>query len=340
MRTYSLLVVLLISLGCGRVIPPASDQAIAVPVGAEALAEDNEPAKLDRLGRPVRFSKTPERLISLSPATTELLFALGAGSQIVGATQYCDYPAEASRIPRVGAGTLQSMSRETILSLSPDLVLCKWDSHQPLIEWLEGLQVPVMAIGPETLQELFEEAALLGHVLGHEPEAQALIDGMTRRRDRLTSCVEAIPEPQRRTVFYEVWDEPLMTAGPASFIGELLVLAGLKNIFFDTSVRYPRVSDEVVVHRDPEVILAPTTHADQVSLEILAGRQGWGGIKAIRERQVFLIDGDQVSRCGPRLLDALEQMIQAAYPEHYSSLRGAAPTVVPGSTLTTEEAKH
>ena len=120
---------------------------------------------------------------------------------------------------------------------------------------------------------------------------------------------------QMRTVFYEVWDDPLMTAGPKSFIGALLTMAQMKNIFEDTDVRYPRISSEVVVDRNPDVILAPTNHMKQVEFERLASRPGWANINAITKKQVFIINGDEVSRCGPRLLNALEQMIDSVYPE-------------------------
>jgi iron complex transport system substrate-binding protein len=106
-----------------------------------------------------------------------------------------------------------------------------------------------------------------------------------------------------------------MTAGPQSFIGELLVLGNMDNIFHDTVNRYPRVNSESVVERNPDVILAPTTHGEKVKFETLANRAGWENVAAIKNQQVFLIDGDQVSRCGPRLLDALESMIQQVYPE-------------------------
>tara|TARA_R110002073_G_scaffold60209_22_gene151300 strand:- start:4088 stop:5035 length:948 start_codon:yes stop_codon:yes gene_type:complete len=278
---------------------------------------------VDRLDRELRFEAIPRRIVSLSPSTTELLFAIGAGAQVVGATKHCNYPDAAAEVPRVGAGTLESISRETILSLQPDLVLCKWDTHQPLVDPLTRLGISVIAIGPENLQALFQEARLLGKVLGRESEADALVDSMTMRLDHLTSLVEQIAPRERRSVFYEVWDDPLMTAGPNSFIGELLTLGGMQNIFADTSVRYPKVSSEVVVHRNPEVILAPSTHADQVSVQQLLSRQGWSEITAIREQQVYLIDGDQVSRCGPRLIDALEQMITAVYPDQVVTMKGS-----------------
>lgn len=288
---------------------PASDMLASDMLASETLA-------VDRLKREVRFVAAPQRIISLTPATTELLFAIGAGSQIVGATKNCNYPPEAEKLTRVGGGTLESLSRETIISLQPELVLCKWDNHQPLMETLEQLKIQSLAIGPENLEELFVEAAMLGKVTGHAAEADELISQMKQRLETLTSRVKLIPEAQQRKVFYEVWDDPLMTAGPGSFIGEVLRLAGMQNIFFDATTNYPKVSDEVVVARNPDVILSPSTHASKVSIEKLLQRQGWGEVKAVKEKQVYIINGDHVSRCGPRLLDALEEIIRVAYPDH------------------------
>ena len=270
---------------------------------------------VDRLKREVRFTSIPKRIISLTPATTELMFAIGAGSQLVGATKNCNFPPEAETLTRVGGGTLESVSRETIISLHPDLVLCKWDNHQPLMQTLEQLKIPTLGIGPESLGELFVEASMLGRVTGHIVEADELILQMKRRLETLTSQVKLIPKSQQRKVFYEVWDDPLMTAGPGSFIGEVLRLAGMQNIFFDATTNYPKVSDEVVVARNPDVIFSPSTHASRVSIEKLLLRQGWGEVKAVKEKQVYIINGDFVSRCGPRLLDALDEMIRAAYPD-------------------------
>ncbi len=305
------LLMCLLSMGCDKSKPSLSRSAS----GKSTEDIKIETVAVDRLNRTVYFTAVPQRIVSLSPSTTELMFAIGAGHQLVGATDHCNYPPAAAKLTRVGGGTLQGISRETILSLSPDLILCKWDSHQPLIEPFERFKVPIMAVCPDTLAELYEEATLLGRVTGHMSEASELVENMKRRVVALTSWVDSVPMDQRRRAFYEVWDEPLMTAGPKSFIGEMLEMGGMKNIFSDATVRYPRISDEVVLDRDPEVILAPSTHRAQVSLESLAKRQGWDRITAVRKRQVFLIDGDQVSRCGPRMLDALEEMIRAVYPE-------------------------
>jgi iron complex transport system substrate-binding protein len=298
---------LLCSLGCGRVL-----ESKVAEVPAEQVTTDR--VAVDRLNREVRFKATPQRIISLMPAATELMYAIGAGSQLVGVTKNCNYPPEAETLERVGGGTMESISREMIVSLKPDLVLCKWDHHQPLMETLEQFSIPALAIGPETLEQLFAEATMLGDITGHSEKATQWIAAMRLRVEKINARVDLIPLSQRRKVFYEVWDDPLMTAGPGSFIGEALRLAGMENIFEDATAAYPKVSDEVVVARNPDVIFSPSTHASRVSLEKMLQRQGWGEVTAIKEKQVFIVNGDHISRCGPRLLDAIEEMISLAYP--------------------------
>jgi iron complex transport system substrate-binding protein len=293
------------------------DSKIAEP-DPIVTSESNQPSQItivDRLQRKVVFTTTPHRIVSLSPSTTELLFELGLGEFIVGVTEHCNYPEAALSITKMGKGTLEGISREAIINVRPDLIVCKWDSHQPLVETFERLGIPILGLGPENLSELFEEATLLGRITHHDERADALIQSMRQRLDRIQAALHAKIGQNRKRVFYEVWDLPLMTAGPDSFIGEMLSLAEVDNIFADTTTRYPRVSSEIVVERDPEVILAPTTHGEKVNFESLANRPGWENIKAIRNKAVHLIDGDQVSRCGPRLLNALEQIIDAVYPD-------------------------
>lgn len=314
---YGLLVALLCAAiaGCPATGPSVRSNEPSPP--SESVVE-----VVDRLGREVDFAKPPSRVISLSPSATELMFAIGAGEAIVGATQHCDYPEAALSIPRVGGGTIDSLSRETILSLDPDLVLCKWDSHEPLFELFDRLNIPYIAVGPESLAELFEEATMLGKVTGNTAQAETLIATMTARHERLTQRVADIPPQDRLTVFYEVWDDPLMTAGGDSFIGKVLADAGLKNIFADAELRFPQVSIEVVVDRNPQVILAPSSHADRTKVEKLMQRPGWEELQAVKDRRVYIVNGDQISRCGPRLLDALEQVIDTVY-SHEAATQGS-----------------
>lgn len=327
-RLLGLLVVAAVALlGCSE-RPPATSESLEQPpvtdrrltAVAEGVDGDFPVVVHDLLDRRVRLPKRPTRIISLTPSTTELLFAIGAGSQLVGATEHCNHPPEASDIPRVGGGTLESVSREGLLNAQPDLVLCKWDNHEPLIDMLDEFSIPSLGLGPETLDDLYEEISLLGKVTGHEANAERLIAQMKARVTSLTALVSDIPPEKRCSVFYEVWDEPLMTAGPNSFIGEILQLAGTRNIFSDTDTRYPRVSAEAVVARNPDVILAPSTHATEVSREQILSRPGWEHVNAISSERVYLISGDQVSRCGPRLVDALEEVISFIYPAQYEAM--------------------
>ncbi len=319
----TILSIIVFAVGCGQ---PKSAILQSLPASSSNENFISARTVVDRLKRTICFTKVPQRIVSLLPSTTELMFAIGAGHLLVGSTEHCNYPMAAKKLRRIGGGMLHEISRETLLSLNPDLILCKWDSHQPLIESFERLNIPILAVGPDSLAELYDEATLLGKVTGHEAEASSLIETMRKRVVALTAWVDSMPREQRRRVFYEVWDEPLMTAGPNSFIGEMLAMGGMENVFSDMSVGYPKISDEVVLARDPEVILAPSTHRSQVSIEMLTRRQGWDRIAAVRNYQVFLIDGDQVSRCGPRMLDALEAMIRVVYPDKLpkNSERGIA----------------
>ena len=269
----------------------------------------------DRLDRKFTIGAPATRIISLSPATTELLFALGLGPSMVGATEYCNYPAEALDVPRVGGGMVDSISLEAIVSAEPDLVLTQWDTHEPLVESLDRMNIRSFAVGAQSLDELFEETTWLGQITDRKQQAATLIDSMKSRRDRLIRVVkQARPTPQLK-VFYEVWDSPLMTAGPDSFIDELLCLAGLKNIISDTSIQYPQISSETVLKGDPDLILAPASHLVEIDIDSIRSRPGWEGIKAVRNKRIHLISGDTASRCGPRTLDALAEIISAAYPE-------------------------
>ena len=297
--------------GCGG----RSDARVAA---TPAVADG--PTAVDRLGRSVSFGRPPRRIVSLSPATTELLFAIGRGGSIVGATAHCDHPPEAARIARMGGGPLETISREAIVAVAPDAVFCLWDAHAPLVEPLTAAGIPVFAVGADRLEELFAEIGTLGRITAAEPAAAELVAAM---RKRLAAVAGRVPRGRRPRAFYEVWADPLIAAAPRSFIGELLDLAGLDNVIDAAAPRYPRVSGETVVASDPEVILAPTAAGRGV--ESIAARPGWAAVTAVRERCIVLVDADTVSRCGPRILDALEAIIAAVHGATVATRPPAAP---------------
>lgn len=315
----------LVGLGCtptqhsANSQPPASasSQSPAKQTESESLAvdESSEVKITDRLGRTITLPRPPQRIVSLSPSATEMIYAVGAGDRMVGATQFCNYPEEAMMITRVSSGTIEGVNRESILNLKPDVIFFKADHHQSLIETFNKFGIPMVGVGAESLEEMFQEALIIGEFLGSKKIAEQLVAQMRTDLDKQRERVASIPEEERQRVFYEVWDQPLMTVGPQSFIGEMLAIAKAKNIFDDATQGYPQISSELVVDRDPQVIIRPASESDGSDIDRILNRKGWEGVSAVKNKRVHTINGDQISRCGPRLIQVLPSLIDSIYPE-------------------------
>jgi iron complex transport system substrate-binding protein len=280
---------------------------------------------VDGLGRKVTLPHAPQRIVSLAPKNTEMLFAIGAGDQVVAVTSFCNYPPEAKKRQRIGGFSTESQSLEQIVALKPDLVVAADELQWPVINELERLGVPIVSLGSQSLAELYHELELLGRLTGRTSDAARLTQAMQRRVERVAATARTIPPEQRVTVFYHLWSEPLMTAGPGSFAAELIAICGGLNIAHDAGHRYPQISQEVLLARDPEVILAPSSEAEPMTIEYLRARPGWSNLRAVRNNRIHLLDGDLVSRCGPRLVDALEIMARVLYPDRFTALADRSP---------------
>lgn len=295
------------------VVAPTSPTAASPPPAATPV--DFPVTLTDGLGRKVTVSALPKRIVSLAPSNTEILFAVGAGAQVVGVTKFCDYPPEAQTRETVGGFLAKTISVEKIVALKSDLVFSAGAMHQPVIEALEQAGIPVVAFAPKRLEGVYDNVKMAGRITGHEAEAAKLVAEMKGRVATITEKTRAIPGDNRPTVFYEVWHEPLMTAGPATFVGQLIGLAGGKSIFADVNEDYPQISAEAVIRRDPAVILGPDSHAEELTAQNIKARPGWGGIKAVRAGRIYLVNGDIVSRPGPRLVEALEIIARRLHPD-------------------------
>ncbi len=280
---------------------------------------------VDGLDRKVTLPRMPARIVSLAPKNTELLFAIGAGEQVVGVTRFCNFPPEARRREQIGGFSSESQSLERIVALKPDLVVAAGELQWPSITELERLGVPVASLGAESLAGRYRELDLLGRLTGHEVDAARLTEVLKHRVERVVETARTIKPEQRVTVFYHVWSEPLLGAGAGSYIGDLIELCGGINVISDARERYPHISQEVLFARNPEVILAPTAEAERLTVERLRMRPGWSNLRAVRNNRVYLIDGDLISRCGPRLVDALEIMARSLYPGCFAAARDRAP---------------
>jgi iron complex transport system substrate-binding protein len=268
----------------------------------------------DDLDRQVTVKARPERIVSLLPSNTEILFAVGAGPQVVGVTSYCNYPPEATSRPQIGGITNQAISVETIVSLEPDLVLAS-GSQNELIPILAETGLAVIALEPATFEDIQANIDLVGQVTGHADQANGIVGDMRRRAEAVQAKIATIPENERPTVFYEVWDEPLMTAGPRTYIGQMIELAGGRNIFAGVDQDWPQVSAELIVSRNPAVILGPESHAEALAAEQIIARPSWSSIAAVQNNRIYLLDSDMVSRPGPRLINILEEIARDLYPD-------------------------
>lgn len=276
-------------------------------------------AVTDILGRRVTVPAPAQRIVSLAPSITEQLFAVGAGDKVVGVTLYDNYPPQVQQLERVGGYVAKSISVEKILSLKPDLVLSRGAIQQAVVTALERVGIAVVAIEPQTVEEVYAAMALIGRLTGQEQPAAQVVADMQQRVSHVRDQVAMIPKEQRVTVFYKAYDEPLITVGPTTFIGHIIELAGGINIFADRHESYPQISAEEVLRRNPAVILGPTTRDGNLSRAQTLQRPGWQHLAAVQNHRIHLLDDDLVSRPGPRLADALEAVARALYPERFAA---------------------
>ncbi|MEW6548739.1 MAG: helical backbone metal receptor [Spirochaetota bacterium] len=269
----------------------------------------------DSLGAAVRLEKPAARVVSLSPSATETLFAVGAA--VVGNTTYCNFPPEAKNVAKIGGFSAKSMSVEKILSLKPDLVVSSGKIHALVTEQLARYGIPVYAYSPESFAEIGEGLKNLGSLTGNPSRGTAEADRLAADIGKIASIVSTIPEKERLKVFWEVYDEPLMTCGSSTFQHAILTAAGGKDIFSDLSAAWPTVSGEEVIARAPQVIMGADDHGDKMSIASIASRPGWSQIPAVKDKKIFLLPTELVSGPGPRIAQGIYLAAKALYPRYF-----------------------
>ncbi|MCL2374870.1 MAG: cobalamin-binding protein [Treponema sp.] len=258
---------------------------------------------IDALGRRYAQDDPPARIVSLVPAVTEILFAIGAGDRLVGVTRYCDYPPAASQLAFVGGFSGITVSVEQIRALNPDLVILSADMHARLVLLLDNLGIPSFAVEPRNFSEVYETIALLGELCGAAEEAEHVVAAM---KENITRVQDRLRDRPQAAVFWVLAEDPLMTAGGETFVSEAIALAGGRNIFADVREQWPIVSAEQVLMRRPDWVLAGSGMAVAVADDAPALRNPlWQNIAAVREGRVAFVDGDLLYRYGPRLAEAV-----------------------------------
>lgn len=276
--------------------------------GGESSQKEEGPATyVDDLGREVFITEIPQRIVSISPACTEILYALGLGDKVVGVTEFCDYPEEAKQKPKIG--TFSTPNIESIVAVEPDLVLATGGIQGEIIDRMEELGLTVFAVNPKTFQETVEDIRKIGEITARGEEAAEIAGDMERRAAEVESLVEQRESSglDRPKVFYEIYFENnAWTAGSDSIISDLISLAGGDNIGDAESSDYYEFSTERLISENPDVYILSS--GSMFEPGDITDRPGWEGMKALQENRIYIIEDDLVFRTGPRLIEGLERI--------------------------------
>ncbi len=265
----------------------------------------------DETGRTIKVSTKIERLVSLAPNLTEIVYAIGAGERLVGNTTFCDYPEEARSVQKVG-DTLQP-NIETILALRPQVVLVSTASQlEAFTRKLGEHGIAVYVTDPKDLEGVFRSLENLGSLLNQQAEAERLV---TQLRERAVSISDAVKATKPVRVFYQVSEEPLYTAGRDSFVTDLITRAGGISVTAQVPEAWPRYSQESAVASRPEAIVLPTGGSmGNANSEVASGLRN---SPAVLNGRVYRINGDFLSRPGPRAIEGLAELARALHPEAF-----------------------
>ncbi|MEK7281292.1 MAG: cobalamin-binding protein, partial [Chloroflexota bacterium] len=264
------------------------------------------------LGRQVNIPTIPQRIVSLAPSTTEILFALDLGDRVMGVDDFSDFPPEAKAKPKLGA-PFPGFNIENIVDAEPDLILSVRGTY---VEQLEARGLQVVVLEPQDMDHVLRNIELVGRIAGAQGKAKEVVTDMKKRLARVRAKTSAASVIKPR-VFYEVdATDPTKpwTAGPGSFIDALITDAGGQNIAASRKELYFQISAEKLISQNPQIILLADTEFG-VSVETAIRRAGWGGIEAVKKEAIYPIGADITSRPGPRLVEGLEAMARLIHPE-------------------------
>lgn len=307
-RTFALLAVLLFALSCsssGRApAPPGSDRALS------AGAAHYPVQVTDDRGKTLTLAAAPKRVVSLAPSATEIVFALGAADKIVATDDFSDFPAEAKSLPKLGG---VRTSPEKIVALNPDLVFAITSGNLP--GQLDQLGQPLFIFDPNDLDGVYKNILAVGQLLDREQKAAQVVADMRARIDAIGAKAKQAASPPR--VLHEVDStDParIFVAGPRNFIDSIITTCGGVNVAADAPTKFPQLSAEQIVARAPQIIVLADARFG-ATIEQVVARPGWSGIPAVRDRAIYPIDDDLVSRPGPRLVLGFEAYAKIIHPE-------------------------
>jgi iron complex transport system substrate-binding protein len=267
----------------------------------------------DEAGRHVQVPVNVKRIVSLAPNLTEIVFALGQGDRLAGDTDFCDYPAEASKKPHVGGPVNPNL--EQVVGLKPDLVLATAINRRETVDALARIGVPVYATDPHSVEDMIASIEHIGKVLETEKTAAPLAASL---RERLSNLDRRMSGATPRRVLFVVWTDPLITVGRDSFIADALRRAGARSVV-EARAEWPRISFEEILRLQPEFLVFANAHSADAHRDIdsLRRRPGWRDLDALRRGNVIVVS-DAINRPAPRMVDAVEQLARAFHLESFT----------------------
>ena len=284
--------------------------------GMPFMAHVSAQAYVDDAGRRMYFAKPPTRIVSLAPSITEMLFAMEAGDQLVGVTDFCDYPPEVLKKQKVG---YSNPNMESLVALQPDLVVAPNDFLKPdVIMKLEQLKIPVFILADKNVEGIFVHIQTLGRIVGRSPKADAVAMQLREQVAAIKQRVQGIT-PVR--ILYVLNSQPLITVGPGSFIDQLIGMAGGVNVAAKNATPYPRLSMEAVLQEDPEVLVFPVGKAEGISESEQQAWRQWSTMTAVKRGRLHQIAADWLNRPGPRIAKGLESLVEILHPDSLTSSR-------------------
>jgi len=265
----------------------------------------------DDVGKEVTLTEYPDKIISLAPGNTEILFALDLDEELVGVDNFSNYPEEVESIEKIGDAF--DLNMEKIIELEPDLILTLKGMEEAVKEF-ENFGIAVYTLDANKIENVLEDIEEIGQLTNRVEKAEELTSEMQEKIDEIKTLVADVSERDKPKVFYMVWNEPIMSAGSGTFINDLIEQAnGINIVASDGLEGWPEYSLEKLIEHNPDVIIAPKSLAS--TPETITADERFSSIKAVLENRVVVIDDDPVSRIGPRIVEGFKQIAQALYPD-------------------------
>jgi len=275
--------------------------------------EGQERTVIDETGRKVKISSSPKRIISLAPGITEILFALHLDEEIIGVTDYCDFPVAARNKPRIGGFINPSI--EKIVSLRPDLIIGTSDGNlMETIHRLGDLGFSVYLINPKSFNGVMKAIHHIGTTAGREEESRKITGNMILKEEEIATRIKSFPKPK---IFFQVGYAPIMTAGRGTLADDLIRLAGGRSISENESVNYPHYNIETILSKAPDIIIMSSMDSKKDYLNLIKMWQSWKDLPAVKMNAVFVVDSNLVDRPTPRVAEGLEAMARMIHPEAF-----------------------